>query len=303
MIGSVLRAVGRAVGLVTGIYLIYVAVRGSRLLVAPEVRPFVPDIAGAPATPSDLGLEYEPVRITADDGVVLTGWLVPAARETRTAVVILHGFTGHRLPELAFFVPWLAEHHHVLQFDFRGHGESGASLVTLGVHERRDVAAAVAFLTERGLGPIALVGVSMGAAIAIVAAPDLPVAAVVADAAFAQLSHPVANRMREAGYPLAGLGARGIVWAASLRTRTRLIDPIRAVGRIAPKALLLIAPKADRLISWRQSVALYEAAGEPKELFVVEGAGHAEAIVVDPEGYRRQVLGFLDSYLVEPVGG
>ena len=297
MIGSVLRAIGRTVGLLAGIYLIYVAVRGSRLLIEPQVRPFVPDIAGAPTTPADLGLDYEPVRMTTDDGVTLSGWLVPAARETRTAVIVLHGFTGHRLPELAAFVPWLAERHHVLQFDFRGHGESGASVVTLGVHERLDVAAAVAFLRKRGLGPIALVGVSMGAAIAIVAAPDLPVEAVVADAAFAELSHPVANRMREVGYPLAGIGARGIVWAASVRTRTRLIDPIRAVGRIAPKALLLIAPKADRLISWRQSVALFEAAGEPKELFIVEGAGHAEAVVADPEGYRRQVLDFLGRYL------
>ena len=297
MIGSVLRGIGRTVGLVTGIYLIYVAIRGSRLLVEPQVRPFVPDIAGAPATPADLGLEYEPVRITTDDDVVLTGWLVPAARDTTTAVIVLHGFTGHRLPELAGFVPWLAERHHVLQFDFRGHGESGAGLVTLGVNERRDVAAAVAFLQARGLGPIALVGVSMGAAIAIVAAPDLPVTAVVADAAFAELSHPVGNRMREVGYPLAGIGARGIVWAASLRTRTRLVDPIRAVGRIAPRALLLIAPKEDRLISWRQSVALYEAAGEPKELFVVEGAGHGDAVVTDPQGYRRRVLDFLERYL------
>ena len=83
------------------------------------------------------------------------------------------------------------------------------------------------------------------------------------------------------------------------QTRARLLDPIGAVGRIAPKALLLIAPKEDRLISWRQSVALFEAAGEPKELFVVEGAGHAEAIVTDPESYRRRVLDFLDRHLVE----
>ena len=38
--------------------------------------------------------------------------------------MVLHGFSGHRLPELAAFVPWLHERHHVLQFDFRGHGES-----------------------------------------------------------------------------------------------------------------------------------------------------------------------------------
>jgi uncharacterized protein len=297
VIGRVLRAVGRVLGLVAGAYLAYVAVRGSRMLVSPEVRPFEPDEAGSPTTPADIGLEYEPVRFTTDDGVTLSGWLVPAARETRTAVVVLHGFTGNRLAELAVFVPWLHERHHVLQFDFRGHGESGPGWVTLGSHERRDVAAAVDFLRSRGLGPIALFGVSMGAAIGIVAAPDLPVAAVVADSAFAELHHPIGNRMREVGYPLPGLGSRAIVVGAALRTRSRLPDAIRYVARLAPRALLVIAPKEDQLISWRQGLRLYEAAGEPKELLVVEDAGHAEAYAVDPETYRSRVLDFLERHL------
>jgi uncharacterized protein len=297
VIRAVARAIGQLVGLVTGAYLAYVAVRGSRLLVQPEVRPFLPDDPDGPATPADLGLDYEVVRFTTDDGVTLSGWFIPAARDTRTAVIVLHGFSGHRLPELAAFVPWLREQHHVLQFDFRGHGESDPSSITLGTRERRDVAAAVRYLAGRGLGPIALFGVSMGAATAIVSAPDLPVAAVVADAAYAEVRHPIANRMREVGYPLAGLGARAIVAAASLRTRARLADPVRAVARIAPRPLLLIAPRDDLLISWRQSLRLYEAAGEPKELMVVEGAGHAEAYAVDPDRYRRRVLDFLERHL------
>ena len=297
MIGRVLRALGRIVGLVAGAYLAFVAIRGSRMLVSPDVRPFAPDPDGSPATPADIGLDYEPVRFTTDDGVTLSGWLIPAARETRTAVIVLHGFTGNRLAELAAFVPWLHERHHVLQFDFRGHGESGPGWVTLGSHERRDVAAAIDFLHSRGLGPIALFGVSMGAAIAIVAAPDLPVAAVVADSAFAELHHPIGNRMREVGYPLPGLGSRAIVAAAAVRTRSRLPDAIRHVARLAPRALLVIAPKEDQLISWRQGLRLYEAAGEPKELLVVDGAGHAEAYAVDPETYRRRVLEFLERHL------
>jgi uncharacterized protein len=297
VIGRVLRAIGRIVGLVAGAYLAYVAVRGSRMLVSPDVRPFAPDADGSPATPADIGLEYEPVRFTTDDGVTLSGWLIPAARETRTAVVVLHGFSGNRLPELAAFVPWLHERHHVLQFDFRGHGQSGPGWVTLGSHERRDVAAAVEFLRSRGLGPIALFGVSMGAAIGIVAAPDLPVAAVVADSAFAELHHPIGNRMREVGYPLPGLGSRAIVAAAAVRTRSRLPGAIRYAARLAPRALLVIAPKEDQLISWRQGLRLYEAAGEPKELLVVEGAGHAEAHAVDPETYRSRVLEFLEKHL------
>jgi alpha-beta hydrolase superfamily lysophospholipase len=297
MLVALLRTIGRIVGLVTGAYLAFVAARGSRLLVRPEVRPFAPEWAGAPATPADLGLAYEDVRFTTEDGVTLSGWLVPAGRETRTAVVVLHGFGGHRLPELAAFVPWLAERHHVLQFDFRGHGRSDPGLVTLGAFERRDVAAAVRFLESRGLGPIGLFGISMGAATAIVSAPELPVAAVVADAPFAELHHPVANRMRQVGYPLASIGARLIVWAASLRSRTRLRDPITAVSRIAPRPLLLIAPREDQLIDWRQSVRLYEAASEPKELMVVDGAGHAEAYASAPERYRSRVLGFYERAL------
>ena len=297
MIGAVARAIGRALGLLVGAYLAYVAYRGSRLLVQPEVRPFLPEYAGAPATPGDLGLDYEVVRFTTDDGVTLSGWLVPAARETRTAVIVLHGFSGHRLPELAAFVPWLRERHHVLQFDFRGHGESDPGHITLGWHERRDVAAAVRFVEGRGLGPIALFGISMGASTAIVSAPDLPVAAVVADAPFAEIHHPVANRMREAGYPLSGAGARAIVAGAALRTRTRLRNPIDVVERIAPRPLLVISPGEDRLIDRSQSERLFGRAGHPKELYRVDGAGHAEAYATDPEAYRSRVLGFLERHL------
>lgn len=297
MIGAAAGAIGRAVGLLIGAYLAYVAVRGSRLLIRPEVRPFTPEQPGAPATPDDLGLAYEDVRFTTDDGVTLSGWLVPAGRDTRTAVIVLHGFSGHRLPELAAFVPWLQERHHVLQFDFRGHGESGAGAITLGSHERRDIAAAVRFLEARGLGPIALFGISMGAAAAIVAAPDLPVAAVVADAPFAELHHPIANRMREVGYPLAELGARVIVAGAALRTRSRLRDPIDTVARITPRPLLIISPADDRLIRAEQSERLFARAEEPKELLRVPGAGHAEAYAVAPVRYRERVLAFLERHL------
>ena len=297
MIGAVLRIIGRVAALVTGVYLLYVAARGSRALLQPDVRAFEPAWDGAPSTPGELGLEYEDVRFTTDDGVTLAGWLIPAARDTRTVVIVLHGFGGHRLPELAAFVPWLQREHNVLQFDFRGHGASGPGTVTLGSHERRDVAAAVRFVESRGLGPAALFGISMGASTAIVAAPDVPVAAVVADAPFAALHHPVGNRMGELGYPLSRVGARLIVTALALRTRSRLADPIRMVHRIAPRALLIIAPQEDRLIDWHQSEELFAAARQPKELYVVPGAAHADAYATDPDAYRSRVRAFLDRHL------
>jgi fermentation-respiration switch protein FrsA (DUF1100 family) len=84
----------------------------------------------------------------------------------------------------------------------------------------------------------------------------------------------------------------------------RLHSPIHRVGRIAPRGLLLIAPGEDQLVSPAQSERLYHAAGEPKELLVVEGAAHAEAHSAAPEIYERRVLDFLARHLdgVPPDG-
>jgi dipeptidyl aminopeptidase/acylaminoacyl peptidase len=288
---------GRIVAAATFGYLGYLTLEGSRRLVRPGRRAMEPLEEGGPATPADLGLIYEDVRFTTDDGVTLSGWLIGAGRDTRAVVVLLHGFSWHRLPDLTGFVPWIQRRYHVLQFDFRGHGESDDAPITLGTLEQRDVAAAVRFLQGRGLGPIALMGISMGGAVAIMAAPDLPVAAVVADAAYAELRDPISNRMREGGYPLTRLGARLVVLAASARARVLLRQPIDRAPHIAPRGLLLIAPREDRLVSWTQSRRLYEAAHEPKELFVVEGAAHSEAHAVAGADYERRVLAFLQRFL------
>lgn len=287
---------GRILGAVAAGYLGYVSLEGSRRIVRPGRRPFVP-FEGMPATPADLGLAYEEVELTTGDGVLLSGWFIPAAVETDAAVVVMHGFTGHRLGELAMYVPWLQRRYHVLQFDFRGHGTSAEAPITLGASERADVAAAVAHLHQRGIRRIALLGLSMGAAAAILSAPDLPVAAVVADAPFADLRNPIANRMRAEGYPLARLGAWIIVASASLRARARLRSPIDRVAEVAPRGLLIIAPRNDELIDHEQRVALYEAAREPKELFVVEGADHVGARWVAGAEYERRVLDFLGRHL------
>jgi pimeloyl-ACP methyl ester carboxylesterase len=265
-------------------------------VVRPGRRPFEP-LDGDPTTPNELGLDYEDVRFTTEDGVTLSGWLVRARRDTRGAVVLMHGFSWNRLPWLAGFVPWLTERYHVLQFDFRGHGVSEDADITLGTAERLDVAAAVRLLEGRGLGPIALMGISMGGAVAIMAGADLPVAAVVADAPYADLFNPIGNRMRELRYPMPWLGSRLVVLGASVRARTRLLAPIDHVARLAPRGLLLIVPHEDQLIDAEQGLRLYAAARPPKELYVVEGAGHGDARTVGGDEYRRRVMGFLARHL------
>ena len=300
--GGRLRWGGRIAGTALAGYLGYLTIEGSRRLMRPP-RLQLAAADGGPATPADLGFAYEDVEFATDDGVTLSGWLMPAERETRAAVVLMHGFGGNRLADLVEFGPWLRRRYNVLQFDFRGHGGSGDAPISLLALERHDAPAAVRFAHRQGLGPLALMGISLGAAVAIAAAPRLPVAAVVADAAFAELHHPVANRMRMDGYPLPRLGSRLIVAGSMLRTRARAVDPIHRVADIAPRGLLLIAPRDDALIDYRQSVRLYAAAREPKELFIVDGATHSSAHRVGGPAYESRVLDFLARHLERAVEG
>ena len=63
------------------------------------------------------------MRFTTDDGVTLAGWLIPAGRETRAAVILMHGFSWHRLRGWRRSCRGSSRSYHVLQFDFRGHGD------------------------------------------------------------------------------------------------------------------------------------------------------------------------------------
>ena len=58
---------------------------------------------------------------------------------------------------------------------------------------------------------------------------------------------------------------------------------------------------ADRVIPLRHSRELFERAGEPKQLWVAEGARHAALFNAHPGEWAAQVLGFLGPALAGPV--
>ena len=57
---------------------------------------------------------------------------------------------------------------------------------------------------------------------------------------------------------------------------TATFHPEWVVDRIAPRAVLFIAAGDDRLVPQEESRALYDRAGEPRKLAVLEGCGHYE---------------------------
>lgn len=257
-----------------------------------------------------LGLAFRRVRLVARDGVRLSAWYVPTAGSSppppRGLVVVCHGYYGNRgemLPHLAFLH---AAGYAVLLLDFRAHGWSGGRMATFGLSEIWDVQAALDWSESQpelaGL-PIALLGESMGAAVCLlVAAGDARVKAVVADSAFARFDNAIAGRLRllvgphlapRVVPPVQSVGER------LLGTRSQDISPEQAIGKIAPRPVLLIHGAADRLITPENAHRLLAAAAGrgTTTLWIVPGAGHVQAARIVPTEYARRVSAFLDAAL------
>lgn len=253
----------------------------------------------------DRGDTIEDIVFKTDDGLILHGWYLPHP-QSRDAIIIGHGFGMERHGLLDLARGLHARGHAILLFDFRAHGASEGFRSTIGYHEAGDIGAAVAFLAARpelAGRRIGVAGISMGAAAALLAAAREPqIAAVVADSSFATLHDIAAGGLRLLyrlpAFPFAPL----VVRFSELLTRARIgfNRPIDAVAAIAPRPLLLIHSAGDQLIPVADAQALYQAAGEPKELWIVPDLGHAAAFGYDPDAYIGRLDRFFACALTPP---
>jgi len=183
----------------------------------------------------------------------------------------------------------------VLIFNFRGTGASGGNLDILGW--TRDLKAVIDYLCalpEVDRSYLYLLGFSGGAAVSVyVAAQDIRVSSVVTCACpaeftfFTQVEEPqsLIDRFRSIGairdndFPPSAQE-----WLGGFK----LVRPIDYVAGISPRPLLLVHGSQDETVEVSQAHKLYAQAGEPKQIVIVEGAGHrlrrsdkAMAIVID----------------------
>lgn len=253
------------------------------------------------AVPADHGLPGEPVAFPSRDGLKLRGWFIPAP-SPRGTVIFCHGHAGSLDPDLRYAPAFHKRGYNVLAFDFRGHGRSEGQVVSMGTLERLDLLGAVDWLARRGIDRAGVLGFSMGGRVAIRAAVETDaIAAVVSDGGPATLLEAVSAGARERGLPgfLSGPVTRLALWLAGRRAGCDLTeaDAVRWVGRLSPRALMLIHGGRDPFVSTAAVRELFAAAGEPKELWIVPEAGHRQVDRLRPEEYRDRVIGFFDRHL------
>jgi len=241
--------------------------------------------------PDPIEIEFE-----GESQTILRGRFWKGA--TEKAIIVVHGIDGPSIEMLPHVSYLYRAGYSVLLYDNRARGDSDGEFSTLGFLEWRDVLHAIEWMrAQPGIAPdkIGLHGLSLGAACVIMAgAKDHQVCGVLAESPFVSmpimLAH-VANKMTRLPKFLIGELVRIFVdW--SLATKLRLVEPHTAVKDISPRPIYIIDAEQDQLFPVDTSHTVYEAAGQPKRFWKVNGAAHANCWHVMPEEYEQRALAF-----------
>lgn len=280
------------------IFALYIAARSYRDEYTDYVRHGPTELARHPER-ADIA-QLREIRFAAADGVPLAAWYAPPTIASRAAVILVHGVGADR-SSLLFETQTLAHAGFgVLALDLPGQGASGGK-TQWGEPERRAIGAAVDWLQQRpevDATRIGAYGLSMGAYVLTQAAVlDARLRAVVLAAS--------PNDVVEFNW----LATRRWGWLSqvpcyiALRMAGTPLDmpPREIIGRIAPRDVLVLNGDRDELVPEWMARQLYAAAGQPKSLYIVPGAHHADYARVAPAQYGRRLAEFFRGAFGDPT--
>ena len=231
---------------------------------------------------------YKDFVVLQVEGISLVGQIFLPDKALKYPLVCLcHGVPSGNPPDPGDGgYPALAERvchegYAVFIFNFRGTGDSGGNMDLLGwATDLQSVVNYLWGLDNVKKSQVYLVGFSAGAATSVyIASKDKRISGVAACACpanfglFTEADEPqsIIDRYRAIGvirdddYPPSLEG-----WFDNLKQ----VTPSNHIAGIAPRPLLLLHGSEDETVPLSHAHQLYDRAGEPKQLVVLDGAGH-----------------------------
>lgn len=236
---------------------------------------FKPDPTKADLVTVGLAEQMRDVAIATGDGLTLSSWWAPPLRPDRRVIVYFHGNAGHRGGRAERIRDYLAAGYGVLLVGYRGYGGNPGKPTEAGLYA--DARANLAFLAAQNVRPAetVLFGESLGTAVAIQMATEVPALALVLEAPLASIT--LSARAR---YPL---------FAFDFLVRDKF-NSVMKIGKVT-LPLLLVHGEQDRTTAVRFGRMVYNAANEPKRAHFIAEAGHNDLM---QHGLAKAVTEFLD---------
>jgi hypothetical protein len=270
----------------------------------------VPDFKRGSLT--DVGIALgglEPERldcgVVEEDGfrhhqVSVVGWYFPGKR--REVVVIIPAAGAPEVAMIPYAKFLLSAGYTVVGVYSANNPRYG---INWGMLKRKFALATARTLVDQGFTKIAALGISEGAAGAIMAQAEQPVfTAIVADSSYANLERLFMRSPSMATMNPAFV--RTVMWEAQLWFGRSLdkISPETDAGNLGMCSLLIVQDRDDQVTPLADGKAILDSAGFNAQMWTVPSGGHGDAIYEDPKAYAAHVIKFLDAtFEIEPPAG
>ncbi|MCX6357971.1 MAG: alpha/beta fold hydrolase [Candidatus Aureabacteria bacterium] len=260
----------------------------------------------------------EVVKFLSLDGVELKGLFVQARAPGSAGTVVFAHEVGAGLNSYERYCAFLLdEGYNIFSFDFRGqHAEKKGNYNPTqwaSENEYYDLLGALAYVRGRpDIDPerIVLFGVSRGATTALCILGRGPgIKAVVCDGAFSTWATIVSYIRKWAPiyfprWVAEHLPVPIIVWLSFLGIRNaqrrlglKLLTLEWALAQNRTVPVFIIHGKRDNYIDPRHACWIYDRIRSSKQMWIVEGARHNEAVILSPDEYRKRVTTFIKEYV------
>lgn len=249
----------------------------------------------------------EDITLKSFDGLNLTSTLIMNENPTNKFIVLVHGVSICYVGSLKYFDIFYKNGFNVLIVNQRRHGKSEGKYSTYGFYEKYDVNMWIEYLKSRFGNDIilGLHGESMGAGTVMETIPlNNSIKFVIEDCGYSnfhelvgfQITHAYKNRLvRKILRP--SLIFANFFMKTKAKFSMKKIVPIDIVSSTS-LPMMFIHGKEDYFVPWYMAVDLYKAKTKGyKELYLVEGAKHAEALEVNKILYEKKIMTFIEKAL------
>lgn len=226
---------------------------------------------GMPTDPGDVDVPFESWEVDRPGGVRLPVWDVRGHFESGPILVMVHGWGRSRLTWLPHLEDWRRRGSRLIMVDLRGHGDAEPDGAGLGDPDVEDLVTLLDRLDAPDQKAIVVIGRSLGATVAILAAAETDrIDGVVAVAPYETLRVPLRQRLL-----LRGLPSSYVSWLAiqGLRIIGRRPRSTRSAAARTNVPILVVLGDADPISPPNDAIAIADAAPKGRRE-IVAGAGH-----------------------------